>query len=91
MLWRKESLSFRPIDSFFEKLRKARSGILQTTRAGFGYGPFSREAPFLGGREVKASDRLGWRKVEKVDLRRVILRLARLPSFWFKKRPLLME
>ena len=91
MLWPKESPSLRPIDSFCEKLRKARSGIPRTTHAGFGYGPFSREAPFLGEWEVKASVRLGWRKVERVDLRREILRLARLPSFWFKKRPLLMN
>src|SRR5208282_4713662 len=55
-----------------------------------GFRPFSREAPFLGKRVAEASGRPGWRIAERLDLRRAILRLARLPSFWFKKRPLFM-
>ena len=51
----------------------------------------SREAPFLGKRAAGASVWRAWRVAERLDLRRAILRLARLPSFWFRKRPLLME
>ena len=53
-------------------------------------GPFSREAPFLGKRAGKASGRPTLRPAAKLDFSRALWRLARLPSFWFKKRPLFM-